>query len=244
MSTLRSALDELRVRDLAGLCDDELISGLDEFEHADRAIEAGRARWLAEVDRRGSFALDGHLSISSWLADRHRLSHSSAAAHVRLARALEHMPRHGGGARRGRHLAVRGGAAGVGARGGARGLLTLRGTTPRRRSRVARVGARPGRRPLATGGGERRRGAQVPGARPSRVEDARRHGPRGRGSRSRVWPARDHGAACGDGCGRAERTGRPDPGPASSRRARADLPVVARPVLSGRASAANVRTWW
>lgn len=92
VSTLRSALDELRVEDLARLSDDELASGLDEFEHAGRVISAERARRLAEVERRGSFARDGHLSASSWLAERHRISHAEAASSLRLARALQDMP--------------------------------------------------------------------------------------------------------------------------------------------------------
>jgi len=40
MSTLRSALDELRIRDLRDLSDDELVSHLDELEHVDRFLDA------------------------------------------------------------------------------------------------------------------------------------------------------------------------------------------------------------
>lgn len=92
MSTLRSALDELRVEDLRFVGDDGLAADLDELERAARVIEAERARRLAEFERRGAFALDGHRTLSSWLAHRHRVPHSTAAGHVRFARALESMP--------------------------------------------------------------------------------------------------------------------------------------------------------
>jgi uncharacterized protein DUF222/HNH endonuclease len=92
VSTIRSALDELRVEDLRFVGDDGLAADLDELERAARIIEAERARRLAEFERRGAFAVDGHRSLSSWLAHRHRVAHSTAAGHVRFARALESMP--------------------------------------------------------------------------------------------------------------------------------------------------------
>ena len=70
MSTLRSALDELRMEDVVALSDEGLGARLDEIEHAVRVIEAERARGLAEVERRRMFAADGHLSAASWLAVR------------------------------------------------------------------------------------------------------------------------------------------------------------------------------
>ena len=47
---------------------------------------------VAELDRRGVYARDGHLSLASWLAARHRVAPSTASGHVRMARALEAMP--------------------------------------------------------------------------------------------------------------------------------------------------------
>lgn len=91
MSTLLSALDELRVEDLRSVGDEGLASDLDELERAARVLEAERSRRLAEFERRGAFAADGHLSASAWLARRHRLSHAGAAVRVRRARALEQM---------------------------------------------------------------------------------------------------------------------------------------------------------
>src|ERR671919_1939541 len=92
MSTLRSALDELRSTDVFALSDDELASDLDELEHATRVIEVERGRRVAELERRGTYARDGHLSLASWLAARHRVAQATAAGHVRMARALEAMP--------------------------------------------------------------------------------------------------------------------------------------------------------
>jgi hypothetical protein len=92
MSTLRSALDELRAEDLRSLSDDALAGHLDEIEHADRLLEAERGRGLAELERRRVFAADSHLSMASWLAHRQGLSRSVAEGRVRCARALEAMP--------------------------------------------------------------------------------------------------------------------------------------------------------
>lgn len=93
MSTLRSALDELRAEDLRYASDEGLETDLTELERAAGALEAELARRVAEIDRRGSFRRDGYLSISSWLAHRFRMAFSAATQLVRLARAFEHMPR-------------------------------------------------------------------------------------------------------------------------------------------------------
>src|SRR5918995_6809893 len=92
MSELRSALDGLLVVDDAALSDDQLVADLDEVEHATRQLDVVRARRLAELERREVWSRDGHLSVASWLAARHRLSHTVAASHMRTARALEAMP--------------------------------------------------------------------------------------------------------------------------------------------------------
>src|ERR687891_2616427 len=92
MSTLRSALDEVRIRDLRDFSDDELVSHLDELEHVDRFLDAERSRTIIELERREVFTRDGHLSRASWLGSRHRVAPSTASGHVRMARALEAMP--------------------------------------------------------------------------------------------------------------------------------------------------------
>lgn len=92
MSSLRSALDELRGEDLSWRSDDELETDFGELERAADVLLAERARRLAEIDRRGSYRNDGFLSICSWLAHRFRKAFSTAVTQVRLARALEDMP--------------------------------------------------------------------------------------------------------------------------------------------------------
>jgi hypothetical protein len=79
--------------DVCSLSDASLRGRLDELERTIRATEAERARCLAEVERRGLHARDGQLSAAAWLAARHRLAQGAAEARVRVARALEQMPR-------------------------------------------------------------------------------------------------------------------------------------------------------
>ena len=67
MSTLRSALDELRSEDLRSSSDEELGEDLVELERASRVLEAERSRRLIEVERRCTWAVDSHLSVMSWL---------------------------------------------------------------------------------------------------------------------------------------------------------------------------------
>jgi hypothetical protein len=93
MSTLRSALDELGAEDLRHASDEALETDFTELERAAGAMEAELARRAAEIDRRGSFRREGYLSFSSWLAHRFGMTFSAATQLVRMARALEHMPR-------------------------------------------------------------------------------------------------------------------------------------------------------
>ena len=92
MSTLRSALDELRAEDLRSLSDEGLAGHLDEIERAGRILVFERGRGLAELERRKVYAADGHLSAAAWLGQRQGLSRSAAEGRVRRARALEAMP--------------------------------------------------------------------------------------------------------------------------------------------------------
>jgi hypothetical protein len=92
MSTLRSALDELRSEDLRVSSDEELGEDLVELERASRVLEAERCRRLVEVERRGAWSIDGHLSVVSWLAARLRVGFGRASQQVKLARALRQMP--------------------------------------------------------------------------------------------------------------------------------------------------------
>ena len=92
MSSLRSALEELRAEDLRSLSNEALAGHLDEIERAGRVLEAERGRGVAELERRKVYAADGHLSAAAWLAHRQGLSSSVAEGRVRRARALEAMP--------------------------------------------------------------------------------------------------------------------------------------------------------
>jgi hypothetical protein len=92
MSTLRSALDDLRSHDLRSLDAGEIASDLDEIERAMRVLEAERARRLVEFERRGAHADDGFLSLSAWLVARHRVAPSTATRRVRVAHSLAVMP--------------------------------------------------------------------------------------------------------------------------------------------------------
>jgi hypothetical protein len=86
MSTLRSGVDELVGQDLASLSDSELEDRMGEIERACGALAVERARTVAEVERRGSFERDGHLSVTSWVESKLGTSSSQAAREVRLAR--------------------------------------------------------------------------------------------------------------------------------------------------------------
>jgi 5-methylcytosine-specific restriction endonuclease McrA len=92
MSTLRSGLDELTSQELRFLSDGELDGRLGEARRAIAVLQGECARIVAEVERRGSFAADGHLSVTSWVESRYGVWWSEAAREVRVARGLEHMP--------------------------------------------------------------------------------------------------------------------------------------------------------
>src|SRR6476619_2512025 len=92
MSTLRSGLDELRGEALSSLTDAELDDRLSELARCARRVAAESARTVAEIERRGSYGSDGHLSVTSFVGSRLGVGWSEAAREVRLARALEHMP--------------------------------------------------------------------------------------------------------------------------------------------------------
>lgn len=92
MSTLRSALEEHRSVELRYCSDGEVEADLAELRRAAGVIEAECARRVADVERRRSFAREGHLSVTSWVEDRFHTTWSDAARQVRVARALEHMP--------------------------------------------------------------------------------------------------------------------------------------------------------
>jgi hypothetical protein len=92
VSELRSAIEMMRAETLAELPDAVIEEDFAELQRAAELIDAERLRRLAEIDRRGTFRRDGHLSAAAWLADRFRMSWGAARGQVRMARALEDMP--------------------------------------------------------------------------------------------------------------------------------------------------------
>jgi hypothetical protein len=91
VSELRSAIEGLRAETLPGLPDARIEEDFAELHRAGELLEAERLRRLAEIDRRGLFTRDGHLSAASWLATRFRVAWGVAREQVRVARALARM---------------------------------------------------------------------------------------------------------------------------------------------------------
>ena len=89
---LRSALEEVHAEDPDRLGEADLEDGYAELERAADVLLSERLRWLAAIERRGTYARGGHLSLTSWLAQRFHKSWSAASRLVRAARALERMP--------------------------------------------------------------------------------------------------------------------------------------------------------
>ncbi|MGH2710747.1 MAG: DUF222 domain-containing protein [Actinomycetota bacterium] len=92
MSSLRSGLEELQSEDLTAVESEQLEADLVELERVARVLQAERLRRIAEVDRRGAFRRDGHLSSSGWIASRLGIGSQAATGEVRMARALQDMP--------------------------------------------------------------------------------------------------------------------------------------------------------
>jgi hypothetical protein len=78
--------------DPSGLSDHQVESGFADLQRMSEAVEAKRLTWLAELERRGSFRRDGHLSAAAWLTDQYGMGAGAAKAQVRVATALRQMP--------------------------------------------------------------------------------------------------------------------------------------------------------
>jgi Domain of unknown function (DUF222) len=92
MSEPRSAVEALRYETLAELPDARLEEDFAELQRAAELIDAERLRRLAEIERRGTYRRDGHLSAAAWLALAFKMSWGLARQQVHLARSLEDMP--------------------------------------------------------------------------------------------------------------------------------------------------------
>jgi uncharacterized protein DUF222/HNH endonuclease len=93
MSELRSAIESLRGEVLPELPDARIEEDFSELHRAAELLEVERLRRLAELERRRAYERDGHLSIAAWLVSRFRVAWGAARDQVRVARALEEMPR-------------------------------------------------------------------------------------------------------------------------------------------------------
>lgn len=92
MSELRSVVESLRSESLASLADAAVEEDFCELQRACEQLEVERLRRLAEIERRGLFQRDGHISLAAWLTARLGLRWGSARRDVRLARTLDQMP--------------------------------------------------------------------------------------------------------------------------------------------------------
>jgi len=63
-----------------------------ELWRASELLELEKLRRLADLERRGVFARDGHLSVAAWLASRFGVARGAAVGAAKTARALEEMP--------------------------------------------------------------------------------------------------------------------------------------------------------
>ncbi len=100
MGELESVLDEMEEQDLASLPDAIVEEGFARLQRSAERLELLRLRQLAELDLRRPYVRDGYLSLSSWVAHQHRVAYSTATSDVRMARALEAMPKTREGLRR------------------------------------------------------------------------------------------------------------------------------------------------
>ena len=71
MATL---VDDLRREDLSQVGDARLVDDFTALQRAMHDLELERLRRLAEIERRGLPARDGHLSAASWVASRFRVA--------------------------------------------------------------------------------------------------------------------------------------------------------------------------
>jgi hypothetical protein len=85
-------LHRLRDEHLGDVGDARLVDDLAALQRAVHDLELERLRRLAEVERRGLFARDGHLSAASWVAARFRVAWGEAKRDASMARSLDDMP--------------------------------------------------------------------------------------------------------------------------------------------------------
>ena len=92
MSELLSAIDALAAEDLSPLPDARAEDDFALVRRARERLEVEFLRRLADIERRGIHARDGHVSTVSWLADTGKVGWGTARKELTTARALEEMP--------------------------------------------------------------------------------------------------------------------------------------------------------
>src|SRR5436190_23235637 len=92
MSELQSALEPFRAEILPDLPDACIEEDFAELHRVGELVELERLRRLGEIERRGLFRRDGHLSAAAWLVSRFRSGWGAARTSCRTARALDRMP--------------------------------------------------------------------------------------------------------------------------------------------------------
>jgi hypothetical protein len=90
--TLAAGLAECASEEVAVLPDGVLGHEVVELHALRDSLDAQISRRLALYERRQGFAVDGFLSIVSWLSEKCHVSRPSAAARAATARDLEHLP--------------------------------------------------------------------------------------------------------------------------------------------------------
>jgi hypothetical protein len=92
MSGIIEALDAFRGVELSDAPDARLEEDFAELQRASELLGLERSRRLAEIERRGTYQRDGHLSAAAWLVTAFRLSWGVARRLVKTSRALGAMP--------------------------------------------------------------------------------------------------------------------------------------------------------
>src|SRR5438067_10353870 len=92
VDAFESAVQGFVSDDVKRIADEDLERGIVTMQRVIDRLQVERLRMVAEVNRRRSFARDGFVSASTWLADRNRTTFAQAKRDVALAQALEEMP--------------------------------------------------------------------------------------------------------------------------------------------------------
>jgi hypothetical protein len=92
VGSLESAIGELAASDLRRWPDEDLERGIVALQRVVDRLAMERLRLVAEMNRRKTFVRDGHVSASTWLAERNRTTFGAAKRDVAMAAALEEMP--------------------------------------------------------------------------------------------------------------------------------------------------------